>query len=262
MSKTDETLTELATLVDDAATKASSIEMLTTSHPDLTVDEAYRVQRLSMKQRYGRSERLVGMKMGLTSRAKMEQVGIHTPIYGHLTDRMLRSDGAFFSETNYCQPRTDPEIAFILRTDLRGPVTASEAMLAVGGVCAALEVTDSRFENFQFNLPDVIADNASAAAFVLGDTVRDPRDIDISNLGVVLRLNGVVEQVGSTAAILEHPARSLAALANMLASVGEPLRAGYIVLAGGATASVPLEAGDRVLLKIDGLGTVSLGAKD
>jgi 2-oxo-3-hexenedioate decarboxylase len=130
-------------------------------------------------------------------------------------------------------------------------------MLAVRGICAALEILDSRYEAYRFNLPDVVADNASGARFVLGSTVLGPDRADVSNLGMVLAINGKTVEIGSSAAIFEHPARSLAELATMLAARERHLQAGDIVLTGGATASVALAPGDRVKLEVERLGTVT-----
>jgi len=252
----------LAEVVDTAALQTAPIPMLTAATPALDLDTAYDVQRASIERRLTRGEELVGMKMGLTSRAKMEQMGVHNPIYGHLTSSMLLDDGDAISHSEHCHPRVEPEIAFILGEDLQGPTTAAHAMMHVSGICSALEVIDSRYENFKFTLIDVVADNASSSHFVLGNTVRSVEDLDISNLGMVMQVNGKPVQVGSSAAIYEHPARSLAALANMVAERGEYLPAGFIVLAGGATAAVALQPGDNVTLKAEGLGTCSLTVKD
>lgn len=253
-----DSIQELAAIVDDAAREVRSIPMLTARHPDLTIAEAYKVQRASMGRRLERGERLVGMKMGLTSLAKMKQMGVHDPIYGHLTSSMELGDGATITKSNYCHPRIEPEIAFILGEDLHGPTTPQRAMAAVKGVCAALEVIDSRYENFTFTLIDVVADNASSTGFALGSTLVAPEGFDIGNLGMVMEINGQVRETGSSAAIFEHPARSLARLADMLAEEGEHLKAGQIVLAGGATAAVALDAGDHVRLVVEGLGTVEI----
>ena len=258
MASEETLIREIATILDTAALEGNAVPQVTTENEGLTLNDGYRVQRASMSRRYGRGEKLVGMKMGLTSRAKMEQVGVHSPIYGHLTDRMQRSDGATLSHSRHVHPRVEPEIAFILNQELRGPVTAAQAMLAVGGVVAALEVIDSRYENFKFNLTDVVADNASSSKFLLGDTILSPRQIDVSNLGMIMEVNGAIREIGSSAAIYEHPARSLAALANMISENGDQLYPGQIVLCGGATAAVALSPGDRVRLRVDGLGTVSL----
>lgn len=262
MALSDDVLDSLAARVDDAAAQARAIPMLTAEHP-LTLDEAYRVQRGSMSLRYLRGEVLAGMKMGLTSRAKMEQMGVHQPIYGHLTSAMRLEDGGALSLSLGCHPRCEPEVAFVLGRELVGPVTPAEALRAVDGVCAAIEVIDSRYQDFKFTLPDVVADNASSSRFVLGSTLKKPSDVALENLGMVMEIDGPagsdrrVVELGSSAAIYEHPARSLAALANLIAPLGEKLLPGQIVLAGGATAAVALQEGDRVRLRVDGLGAAS-----
>ena len=251
-------ISHMADVIDHAAHHHSPVTQLTASAPELTLNEAYSIQRASMARRFRRGERLIGMKMGFTSLAKMEQMGVHEPIYGHLTDAMLIQDGGELSRAALIHPRVEPEIAFILKRDLHGPVSPAQAMLAVEGVCAALEVIDSRYERFKFSLVDVVADNASSSRFVLGNVVIDPQRLDLSNLGMVMEINGEQRQIGSSAAILEHPARSLATLVNMLMTRGEHLHAGQIILAGGATAAEHIEAGDVVTLRTDGLGAVTL----
>jgi 2-oxo-3-hexenedioate decarboxylase len=253
-----EPIAALAQTVDEAARTATPIAQLTDGHPDLTLEQAYDVQRASIARRIERGESLVGLKMGLTSKAKMEQVGVHEPIYGHLTSSMQRSSGDELRMSEQIHPRLEPEIAFVLGDDLTGPTTAEAALRAVDSVCAALECIDSRYQDFQFTLEDVVADNASSTRFFLGETLARPDEIDLGNLGMVLSIDGEVAATGSSSAILEHPARSLAALANMLADRGESLRAGQVVLAGGATKAFHVHAGQHVHLEVDGLGTVDV----
>jgi 2-oxo-3-hexenedioate decarboxylase len=248
----------LAETVDEAARTASPIAQLTLEHPDLTLEQAYDIQRASIRRRLDRGEELVGMKMGLTSKAKMEQVGVHQPIYGHLTSDMQRGSGDALRMSQQIHPRLEPEVAFILGEDLAGPTTAESALGAVDWVCAALECIDSRYENFQFTLEDVVADNASSTRFFLGETRCRADELDLDNLGMVLSIDGEIVATGSSAAILEHPARSLAALANMLAERGESLEAGQVVLAGGATKAFHVHAGQHVHLAVDELGTVDV----
>lgn len=250
-----ETVEKLARVVDDAAMESTPITMLTAEHEGLTIEDAYRIQRASMRRRFGRGETLVGMKMGLTSRAKMEQMGVHNPIYGHLTSSMKLTSGGSFKKENYCHPRVEPEIAFIMGRDISGQVTSQEALSAVSGVCAALEIIDSRYKDFKFTLNDVVADNASSTLFVLGEKIATP-DLDVSNLGMVMSVDGEVRETGSSAAILEHPLRSLAALICMLDSVSEGLHAGQIVLAGGATQAIACTPGSHVSLEVESLGSV------
>jgi 2-oxo-3-hexenedioate decarboxylase len=246
-------LAELAATADDGARTATAIAQFTHSH-DLDVDDAYAIQALSVGRRVGRGERLVGVKMGLTSRAKMAQVGVDSVIWGRLTDAMMRADGSPLSLAGFVHPRVEPEIAFLLGEPLAGRVTGLQAMRAVAVVAAAAEIIDSRYENFQFTLPDVIADNSSSSAFVVGDW-HDP-STPIDNLGIVVSVDGRTAEVGSSAAILGNPVRSLVEAARMVADAGMRLEPGWIVLAGGATAAVPLTVGSSYRIDVATLGRV------
>lgn len=253
MTATD--LAALAAIADDAANDGKAIPQFTNSH-DLSVADAYEIQAMSIGRRLDRGERLVGIKMGLTSRAKMAQVGVDEVIWGRLTDAMRIAEGGSIALDGYVHPRLEPEIAFLLDTPLAGPVSGVEAMAAVGAVAAAGEVIDSRYEDFKFSLPDVIADNSSSSGFILGDW-RSP-DTPIDNLGMVLERNGRLAEIGSSAAILGNPIRSLVEASRMAAEAGLTLEPGWIVLAGGATAAIPLQAGDSLRIVVERLGTVSL----
>lgn len=258
MPLSDNLLDQLASRLHEAARAATPIPQLTQEHSGLTLHDAYSIQRALVGLRKVEGFKLVGRKMGLTSKAKMIQVGVHEPIYGHLTADMQLLNGDTLSHPRFCHPRVEPEIAFLMGKDLRGPCSTAEAMAAVDATCCALEIIDSRYRDFKFELTDVVADNASSSAFVLSDTLISPRQVDLSNRGMVLEVNGTPKQIGSSAAIYEHPARSLATLASLIAERGEYLQAGDIVLAGGATAAVALSPGDRVRLRVDAMGTAEL----
>lgn len=247
-------ITRMAEIVDEAARTATEIPQFSDTTP-LTVDQAYAVQALSLQRRYKRGERRIGMKMGLTSRAKMVQVGVSDMIWGRLTDAMREEEGGTVSIAKYVHPRVEPEIAFLMKAPLSGKVSALEAMAAVGGVAAALEIIDSRYKAFKFDVGDVIADNSSSSGFVIGDWASP--ETDISNLGIVLSINGKPGEIGSSASILGHPVRSLVAAARMVAAQGERLEAGDIVLAGGATAAISMVPGQAVTLEVEKLGTVA-----
>ena len=255
---TSDRIQHLAEIVDNAALTLNEIGMLTADEPELTIERAYDVQEASIARRITRGERLVGMKMGLTSRAKMEQMGVHEPIYGRLTSSMVLPDGGSVGLAGLIHPRIEPEVAFIMKRDLHGPVTPAQALDAVAGVCAALEIIDSRYRDFKFTLPDVVADNTSAVLFVLGSTLVPADRVNLGNLGMVMTVNGAIVETGSSAAIYEHPARLLAELANMLARRGKGLEAGQVVLAGGATAAIALKAGDHVRVDVDELGSAEI----
>jgi 2-oxo-3-hexenedioate decarboxylase len=244
-----------AEIVDEAARTATAIPQFTASAP-LGVAEAYAVQAASVARRLARGERLVGVKMGLTSRAKMAQVGVDEVVWGRLTDAMRIEDGGSMSRRRYVHPRIEPELAFLLKAPISGDVSAAEAMAAVEAIAPAMEIIDSRYRDFKFALGDVIADNSSSSGFVLGDWRRP--DQDFSNLGLVMEVDGRPVEIGSTAAILGNPSRSLVAAARLAGGALGRLAAGWIVLAGGATAAHPLKVGERVRLTMQNLGSVSV----
>jgi 2-oxo-3-hexenedioate decarboxylase len=169
---------------------------------------------------------------------------------------MQMNPDAELSVTGLVHPRVEPEVAFRLKTALSGTPTTAQALAAVGSVHPAIEVIDSRYTDFKFTLIDVIADNTSACRFVLGPG-RDPAGLNLGDLAMTLDVGGREKRAGSSAAILEHPAASLARLATMLSSRGEGLAAGAIVLAGAATAAVHAQAGDRVVVQVESLGSVA-----
>ncbi|MCW0182653.1 MAG: fumarylacetoacetate hydrolase family protein [Zavarzinia sp.] len=249
-------LHELAARVDEAARSATAIPQLTNDLPDLGIDDAYAIQALSIRRRLERGERRIGVKMGLTSRAKMQQVGVDEVIWGRLTDAMVLEEGASLSRKRYVHPRAEPEVVFLMGRRLSGKVTALEAMAAVEGVAPAMEIIDSRYQAFRFALPDVIADNSSSSGLVIG-SFTSPR-LDLSNLGVVLSVDGMPHQIGSTAALLGNPVRSLVAAARMVAQWGESLEPGDIVMAGGITAAHALSVGEYVETQIEGLGRIAI----
>jgi 2-oxo-3-hexenedioate decarboxylase len=240
---------DIAARLDDAARYARATPQL---DQPLTLEDAYRVQAASLGRRYQRGENRVGIKMGFTSRAKMAQMGIDEMIWGRLTDQMLVEDGGTIDFGAYVHPRVEPEIAFLLKAPLGGSVTPAAALAAVDGVAPALEIIDSRYENFKFSLTDVVADNSSSSGFVVGPWA--PPATDLSNLGMILEIDGEARQIGSSAAILGNPIRSLVAAARLAEAAGEPLKAGDIVMAGGATAAEHLAPGNHVRLVVQLLG--------
>jgi 2-oxo-3-hexenedioate decarboxylase len=241
----------LAELADTAALEASAIAQFTKAGP-LDVTDAYAVQEASIARRLNRGEHLVGIKMGLTSRAKMIQVGVDQVIWGRLTNHMQVTDGDTITLDRYVHPRVEPEIAFLIGQPLAGRVSAAAAMAAVAGIAPAAEIIDSRFENFSFSLADVIADNASSSGFVVGQW-NDP-GTGIDNLGMIVEVDGRAVEIGSSAAILGHPVRSLVEAARVAAEAGMRLEPGWIVMAGGATAAVPLAAGSSYRILVQELG--------
>jgi len=251
-------LANAAQIVDEAARTANAIPQFTGDQA-LGLDDAYAVQALSLARRYARGERMVGFKMGLTSRAKMLQVGVDEVIWGRLTNAMRVEEGGEVAMESYVHPRAEPEIAFLLAEPLSGDISAVQAMAAVEAVAPAVEIIDSRYQNFKFSLGDVVADNSSSSGFIVGNWCAP--ESDISNLGMLLEANGRVVQAGSSAAILGHPVRALVAAARMVAKWGETLQAGDIVLAGAATAAHHLQPGMNIRVSVQNLGSASFSVR-
>lgn len=243
----------IAERLDTAMRDARAVPQLTET---LSLDQAYEVQAASLARRYARGERRVGVKMGFTSLAKMEQMGISEVIWGRLTDAMRFADGASVPFERFVHPRIEPEIAFLLGTDLLGEIDEVDAHAALAGVAPALELIDSRYQNFRFSLSDVVADNSSTSAFVIGPWLEP--FADLAELRFTMAIDGEAKQTGSSAAILGDPIRSLVRAARLAAAAGEPLKAGDVVMAGGATAAEALAPGNRVTLDVDRLGRVSV----
>ena len=247
----------LAERLEKARISITAIPQLSDDVPDLDLETGYEIQRLL---RAGRGD-LIGWKLGVTSRAKQQQVGVDSPIYGFLATDHVLDLGEPLVVAEHINPRCEPEIVFVMGRDLSGAhVTATEVLAATAGVAVGIEVLDSRYTDYRFTMPDVVADNASAGRYVVGTPVL-PAGIDLRLVGVVLEHNGDVVATASGAASLGHPAAAVAWLVRSLAASGEGLRAGDVILSGGLTAAVPVSAGDVVVATVDRVGSVELGCR-
>lgn len=223
---------------------------------ELSIDEAYRIQDAVVGRLPGGAGRAA--KLGLTSRAKQEQMGVDEPLYGWYGAGMALHPGEPLETDELIQPRVEPEIAFLVGEELAGPgTTAAHVLAATAAVLPALDVLDSRFAGYRFTLPDVVADNCSAARYATGDPVR-PDGIDLRTVGCVFRHNGRVADTAAGAAVLGHPAASVAWLVRALAARDRSLPAGTLVLAGSLTAAVSVAPGDVVSATVDRIGRVEL----
>lgn len=245
--------------LDDAARTQTTTSPLSADGLD-SAEDAYRVQDGLIKLRRSRGERVVGGKLGLTSRAKQIAMGVDSPLYGMVTNAMLRTSGSRLELSGLIHPRVEPEIAFILGEPLEGPeVTVADVLHATKYICPALDVIDSRYDGFSFKHLDAIADNASSAFFALGDDLTEVHG-DLTLAGCILEVDGRVVESAAGAAVMGHPAAAVAFMANQLVTVERRLEAGWVVLSGGLTAPVPLHPGSTVTATISGLGSVTLGA--
>jgi 2-oxo-3-hexenedioate decarboxylase len=249
---------QIADTLIEAERRRTPVPPFTRAQPFLGVETAYRVQQLFVEHRLQSGERVIGVKLGLTSRVKRQALGIDQPVYGRLTSGMVVAAGDRLPLDELIRPRGEPEIAFLIRDDLEGPISAAGVVRATEAVTAAVEIMDSRYSD-RFRLPDSVCDNAGAARVVIGTRLRRPDKLaDLRLLGCVFSAQGRVVGTAAGAAAMGDPAAAVAWLINTLAERGERLAAGSLVLTGGLTASVALQRGVGVVAQFDGLGSVEV----
>lgn len=242
-----------------AERERKTVPQFSDQHPDFDLATAYEAQRLFVASKLDAGERLVGYKLGLTSRNKQQAMGVDAPLFGRVTSGMLAGYGDPVRLDSFIHPRVESEIAFLLARDVAAPATVTSVLAATEAVFGAVDVLDSRYEAFRFTLEDVVADNASAGAFHIGPVARRPEElVDLRLLGCVVRVDGEVTMTAAGAAVMGHPAASVAWLAGQLAEHGESLKAGQLVFSGGVTAPVPVVAGGSVTFEFDGLGVIEV----
>ena len=259
MALSPETIAQLAEHLENCQLQAKDTPKITNDHPDMDWDDAYAIQDVILQRKLARGARVVGLKAGLTSHAKMKQMGVTDPVFGFLVDEYVVSEGATVNVSELIHPKVEPEIAFVLKHALKGPGCHIGAVLAATEfVMPGIEVIDSRYRDFKFDLKSVVADNTSAARFVVGGQAIRPEQVDLRTVGVVLEKNGEPVALGAGAAVLGHPAAAIAMLANHLGRRGQEIPAGSLILSGGVTEAVAVAAGDNVNLRVQGMGSVSL----
>ena len=232
---------------------------ITDEWPGLDLTTAYQVQDETLRRRLARGEHLAGVKLGLTSRAKQQRMNIGSPLTAWLTDAMALPAGAPVPRERLIHPRAEPEIVFLMGSRLMGPgVTAATSLAAVDSVYGGVEVIDSRYRDFRFTLPDVVADNASSGCFVTGPVAASPLSLDLGLEACLLELNGQVVDSATGAAVQGHPAEALALAANDLGRRGLALEPGWIVFTGGLTHAVAVPPGAVLAAHFTHLGSVFL----
>ncbi len=253
------TIEALGDSLYDALVARTPIAPLSAAHPDMTIEDAYHVQQRMIARRLEQGDRVIGKKIGVTSKAVMNMLGVHQPDFGYLLDSMVFNEGESVDMDTLIQPKAEGEIAFLLKKDLQGPgVTAADVLAATEGVMACFEIVDSRIQDWKIKIQDTVADNASCGVFVLGDQLVDIADLDLALAGMVLEKNGEIVVTGAGAATMAHPVNAMVWLANMLGSLGIALEAGDIVLSGAMGAMVPVARGDNLRMTIGGIGGCSV----
>lgn len=242
-----------------ALRQAEAIEPLTTRHPQLTIEDAYGIQQQLIARRLDDGERIVGKKIGVTSVAVMNLLGVDQPDFGILTDAMVYNSSEAIAASALIQPKAEGEIAFVLKHDLSGPgVTVAEVLRATEGVMACFEIVDSRIRDWKIKIQDTVADNASCGVFVLSDRLVPVAEVDLSLCGMVLEKNGEIVATGAGAASMGSPAVAVAWLANTLGRLGMSLKAGEVILSGSLGPMIPVTAGDNLRVSIGGIGSCSV----
>ncbi|MDE1947498.1 MAG: 2-oxopent-4-enoate hydratase [Burkholderiales bacterium] len=235
------------------------VDPITNRHPEIQIADAYRIQQRMLARRMQDGERIVGKKIGVTSRAVMNMLGVYQPDFGYLLDAMIVNEGEAIDAKTLIQPKAEGEIAFLLKRDLMGPgIGNADVLAATECVMPCFEIVDSRIRDWKIKIQDTVADNASCGVFVLGDRAVDPRRIDLSTCGMVLEKNGDLVATGAGAAALGSPLNAVAWLANTLGRLGIGLKAGEIILSGALAAMFPATKGDNFRVSIGGLGSCSV----
>ncbi len=250
---------QLAEHLEDAELKVHDVTKITDDYPDMDFRDAYDIQWEIRRRKEARGNKIVGMKMGLTSWAKMAQMGVEEPCYGFLADYFSCADGSAIKMSGLIHPKVEAEIAFVTKAELTGPgCNVADVFAATDFILPAVEVIDSRYRDFKFDIKSVVADNSSSSRFVTGGRRVPIDNIDLRTVGVVMEKNGEIVALSAGAAVLGNPAESVAMLANMLAERGEVIPAGTFIMTGGVTAAVSVEAGDNITVRYHDLGSLSM----
>jgi 2-oxo-hept-3-ene-1,7-dioate hydratase len=261
---TDEQIRDAAVRLREAAKTRTPMRQLSLQYPDMDFEDAYAIQRAWGEIRYSEGRKLLGRKIGLTSRAMQQSVNITEPDHGLLLDDMFFEDGSTIALAQFVGVRIEVELAFVLGSSLRGPgCTIFDVLRATEYVTPALEILDSRIQmsdpetGHQRTIVDTVSDNAADAGIITGGRVVRPHDVDLRWVSALLYRNGVIEESGVAAAVLNHPANGVAWLANKLALHDVELEAGQIILAGSFTRPVWARAGDTFQADYGPMGSIS-----
>jgi 2-oxo-3-hexenedioate decarboxylase len=249
----------LAAHLESAELEARDVTKITDDYPQMDWADAYDIQDEIRRRKEARGHRTVGLKAGLTSFAKMKQMGVEVPCFGFVSDYMSRPDGGEIRTAELIHPKVEAEICIVTKAPLKGPgCHVGAVMAAIDFVIPAVEIIDSRYRDFKFDLKSVIADNTSASRFVIGGRSRRVEELDLRTLGVVLEKNGQIMAMAAGAAVLGHPAAAVAMMANHLGARGQEIPAGSFIMTGGVTEAIAVQAGDSVNVRFQDLGSVSM----
>ncbi|MBN8285178.1 2-oxopent-4-enoate hydratase [Zoogloea sp.] len=252
----DKTIGRYGQQLFDAWQRRTPVAPLVEQEAGLSLEDAYRIQLDFIARRVAAGERIIGKKIGVTSKAVQDMLGVFQPDFGQLTSAMLLAEEAPIDLGGLIQPKAEAEVAFVLKADLVGPgITAEDVIRATDYVVPCFEIIDSRIRDWKIRIEDTVADNASCGVFVLGRTRGDPRTLDLAAARMELRRNGELHSTSSGAAVQGSPANAVAWLANTLGALGIPFRAGEVILSGSQSPLVPVADGDELVCTVEGLGS-------
>lgn len=259
MSLSESQRDEVAQLLRVAEETRVAVPPVISTHPDIDVVDAYEIQLRNIRRRLAAGRRIVGHKVGLSSLAMQQMMGVSESDYGHLLDDMVLTEDTPVDASRYLLPRVEVEVGFVLGADLPGETcTVEDVIRATEYVVPAIELIDSRIADWRIGIFDTIADNASSAGLVQGRERRKPDELDLTAIDATLTRNGEQVATGRSDAVLGNPAIAVAWLAQKVASFGVRLEAGHVVLPGSCTRAYDVKAGDSVVATFEGLGTVSV----
>ena len=240
----------------NALRSQQSIAPLTEREPDISIDDAYYISLRMLNRRLEDGEKVVGKKIGVTSKVVQEMLGVHQPDFGFLTDAMTFANGAEVPVAGHLiSPRAEAEIGFRLKKDLQGPgVTEADVLAATDAVMPCFEIVDSRIDNWNIAIQDTVADNASCGVYVLSEQEADPNGLDLPALKIRVWKNGEVLSEGLGSAVQGNPLTAVAWLANTLGRFGIPFKAGEVILSGSLVPLEPVQAGDSLRMELEGIG--------
>ena len=261
MSVSADIISDLGDELFQALRSRSTLAPLTGRYADLSIEDAYHISLRMLQRRKAEGERVVGKKIGVTSKPVQEMLGVHQPDFGFLTHVMHVPNGANVSLAKHglIQPKAEGEIAFKLKKDLKGPgITEADVLDATEYVSACFEIVDSRIDNWQIKIQDTVADNASCGVFVIGEEQVDPQSLDLAAAKMQVQCNGEQVAEGLGSAVQGHPANAVAWLANTLGEFGIPFLAGELILSGSLAPLLPIAPGDEYTLRIEGIGDAAI----
>lgn len=257
------TLQDLAAELLRAEDHHTPVETISSRYPNASLTDAYAIQQEILALKKARGERIIGHKIGLTSKAVQKQLDVYQPDYGTLTDANLHVPGSALSLSQFIAPQLEAELAFHLKEDIsEGPVSSWQLLNAIAGVSPAFEIVDTRYGHYQFSIVDTVADNASYGSIVLGNVIAPLDKLELDCIGLNISCNGHVVKTATSAEVMGNPLNALLWLVNQLLALGTPLQKDDVILSGSFTSFVPCNSGDFYEARFAGLGTVHLHITD